>query len=226
VQSARIVADEDGGILEIHAVASPGRAPKQIARDIESMLVAKLGVPVDHRKISIAQVGDDAEVPPTETRVHEAVAPEAEGQLWPTDMRIEFVGVSVSQSHVKAEAQVELALGGFSTVAAVDGADSADSVLRLVAEATITAVQQLFDGRSILAVTAIEQTTVGGKPVVVVHVTHVREREEKHLIGACAISGDPTRAAALATLDAVNRFLRRLRPKEPTEYEIGPALES
>jgi len=67
--------------------------------------------------------------------------------------------------------------------------------------------------------------TVGGKPIVVVVVAHVFERSERMLVGACLTGGDVPRAVALATLDAVNRFLRRLEPKEPTEYEIGPASE-
>ena len=62
VRSATIVGSPVGHILEVHVGALPGRNPKQIARDVESMIVAKLGMPIDHRKISVAQVDEDAGV--------------------------------------------------------------------------------------------------------------------------------------------------------------------
>ncbi len=234
VRSARIVADQDGRILEVHVVASSGRSPKQIARDIESMLVARLAIPIDYRKISVALVEEDvevpeaAEVPPeaSESQARERQDPPGEPRLAPEELRIQFVGVSVAQSQLRAEVRVELKMNAVSTVAAVSGADSADSVLRIIAEATLKAVQQFFDGETLFSLNAVEQTAVGGRSVIAVNVSHLAERQEKMLVGACHVNGDVTRAAALATLDAVNRFLRRLTPKEPTEYEIGPALES
>jgi hypothetical protein len=226
VRSARIVTDPEGGILEVHVIASTGRNPKQIARDVESMLVAKLGIRIDHRKISIAQVdeeegGLEGAEPAVEPAGDPGGVPLASGES-----RIEFIGVSVAQSHLRAEARVELAMNGLATVACATGADSSDSVHRIIAEATIQAVQQFFEDDSVFTVNSVEQVTVGGKPIIAVNVCHLAERQEKMLVGACPVNGDVTRAAALATLDAVNRFLRRLAPKEPTEYEIGPASES
>ncbi len=63
VKSAKIVADGAGGILAVHVVSSSDRAAKLVARDVESVLVAKLGLAIDHRKISIAQVDADAPKP-------------------------------------------------------------------------------------------------------------------------------------------------------------------
>jgi len=227
VRSARIVTDQEGGILEVHVVASSDRSPKQIARDVESMLVAKLGIQIDHRKISVAQV-DGEEAAPAEY-----VEAPGGGEDAPRDpalpsgeRRVEFIGVSVAQSHLTAEARVELAMNGLTTVAVSSGADSTDSVLRIIAEATIQGVQRFFEDDSVFTVSSVEQVTVGGKPIIAVNVCHLAERQEKVLVGACPVNGDVPRAAALATLDAVNRFLRRLTVKEPTEYEIGPASES
>ena len=45
-----------GRIDELHVLVNPKRAPKQIARDIESALRAHLDVVLDYKKISIAQV--------------------------------------------------------------------------------------------------------------------------------------------------------------------------
>jgi hypothetical protein len=53
VRSARIYTDEEGRITEIHVVAETERAPKLIARDVETCLKAALGISVDYRKIGV-----------------------------------------------------------------------------------------------------------------------------------------------------------------------------
>ena len=231
VRSARIVTNDAGEILEIHVVADTARNAKMVARDVESILVAKIGLSIDHRKISVAQVeGEEtAEGRPTshaEAESAKRVEAPAGLYLTPEDKRVEFVGVSLAQSNLVAQARVELSRDGVGRVAEATGADSTDSVLRIVAEATMEAVQRYFENGGLFTVTAVEQMAVGGKPIVVVVVAHVYERSERMLVGACPTNGDVPRAVALATLDAVNRFLRRLEPKEPTEYEIGPASET
>ncbi len=49
VVSARIIADPAGAISEIHVLTTVDVAPKQTVRNIESALIAHLGVRVDHR---------------------------------------------------------------------------------------------------------------------------------------------------------------------------------
>jgi hypothetical protein len=63
IVSARAVADESGRLAEIHVLASPEFHPKQIVRNIESALSAGLGVIVDRRIISVAQLRSDADTP-------------------------------------------------------------------------------------------------------------------------------------------------------------------
>ncbi|MEA3409797.1 MAG: hypothetical protein U9Q95_05565, partial [Candidatus Eisenbacteria bacterium] len=137
VRSARIVTNGDGGILEVHVVADSARSAKMVARDVESMLVAKIGLSIDHRKISVAQV-EGEETPgakptgPVGVKPAELVETPAGLYLAPEDRRIEFVGVSLAQSNLVAQARVELSRGGVGTVAEATGADSTDSVLRIV----------------------------------------------------------------------------------------------
>ena len=70
VLSARVVTTPLGEVSEIHVLAKSGLQPKQIVRNIESALLAQLGLKVDHRKISIAQTAD---VKPLEALEREAV---------------------------------------------------------------------------------------------------------------------------------------------------------
>ncbi len=46
--------------LEVHVLAGSSRSPKQVVRDVESAVMARLGVAIDHKKISVAQVEDGA----------------------------------------------------------------------------------------------------------------------------------------------------------------------
>src|ERR687898_740270 len=58
ILSARVVTTPLGEVSEIHILAQAGLQPKQLVRNIESALLAQLGLKVDHRKISIAQTAD------------------------------------------------------------------------------------------------------------------------------------------------------------------------
>jgi hypothetical protein len=54
VLSAKIVASSNGAVDEIHVLTTSEYTPKQTVRNIESALIAHLGMRVDHRKISVA----------------------------------------------------------------------------------------------------------------------------------------------------------------------------
>ena len=53
---AHLVFDAQGALQEIHVVSNTLRAPKQVARDIESLLLARFELRVDHKIISVAQM--------------------------------------------------------------------------------------------------------------------------------------------------------------------------
>jgi hypothetical protein len=70
ILSARVVTTPLGEVSEVHVLAQAGLAPKQLVRNIESALLAQLGLKIDHRKISIAQTAD---VKPIEALERESV---------------------------------------------------------------------------------------------------------------------------------------------------------
>ena len=86
VIAARIIAGDSGAVDEIHVLTTADLTPKQTVRNIESALIAHLGMRVDHRKISVAtrleprptrvEVGAGAAVP-------EAAGPAAKGGASP-----------------------------------------------------------------------------------------------------------------------------------------------
>jgi hypothetical protein len=56
VQRAKVTVNDWGAIEAIHVLGDQRRPAKRVIRDIESALAAQLGIMVDHRKISLAQV--------------------------------------------------------------------------------------------------------------------------------------------------------------------------
>jgi hypothetical protein len=62
VLAARVAVSALGSVEEVHVLSDPSMHPKQMVRNIESALSAGLGIIVDRRAISVAQVrADDAE---------------------------------------------------------------------------------------------------------------------------------------------------------------------
>jgi hypothetical protein len=206
VSSCDIQVDARGEIAAVHVTARAGRSPKQIARDIEALLAAEEGIQVDHRKISIAQFGE-AELP---------AAPETVG-------RMSLGGVSLHQTPQGLEAEVTLSAGPVQATGRAGGPSTRFEGRRVVAQATLDAITKLVDSAPALSLGELEERELGAKRVLLVCVNQNRGRSEANLIGCCEIGYDPSQAVIYAVLDAVNRLVGSLRPRQPVEYEVGPA---
>ncbi|MHB1418203.1 MAG: hypothetical protein ACYCX4_01240 [Bacillota bacterium] len=193
VHSARIVANSEGAILEIHVLADPLRAPKQVVRDIESAVMVQLGVALDHKKISIAQVKGEG-------------MPEVE----PTRGRFRWISLQVTTKGASARIKVELESEGrlFSGEAA--GPNTAGNQLRLVAEATIEAVEAAVGGYRGLIVEGLSEVQLAGRQAVLVVVSQAGNTDSETLLGACIVRHDEREAVGKAALSALNRRLFKI----------------
>src|SRR5206468_9855914 len=63
VISARIVASGSGSVEEIHILTTDEVSPKQTVRNVESALIAHLGMRVSHKKISVATSSEGRAIP-------------------------------------------------------------------------------------------------------------------------------------------------------------------
>lgn len=192
VISARIVTDEIGEISEIHVLAGSGRSPKQVVRDIESAFMAQFGVSVDHKKISVAQMQDDEE------------------QRSLSEVRPRLVGVSVQSEGRKMEAKVQLGIGGNVFEGCAAGPNTANNKLRLIAQATVLALEDFFKGTCNLVTEDITVLTLARRQAVAASVSLVTNIGEERLIGAAFLNDDDREAAVKATLAAVNRRMALL----------------
>ncbi len=204
VSSCDIQVGPSGAISAVHVTARAGRSPKQIARDIEAILAAEEGVQIDHRKISIAQYGE-TELPEERTLD-----------------RLAIHGVSLHQGAHGFEAEVTLAAGTIQTTGRALGPATRFETNRIIAQATLDAIAKLVNGDPDFSLGELEETELGARRVVLVCVNRTTGRDEASLIGSSEIRYDPTRSVIYAVLDAVNRLLGSLEPREPVEYEVGP----
>ena len=67
VISARIVASGSGSVEEIHILTTDDVTPKQTVRNVESALIAHLGMRVSHKKISVATSSEGRALPGSQT---------------------------------------------------------------------------------------------------------------------------------------------------------------
>ena len=74
VVSVRVVDDQDGSIKEVHILTTSEISAKQTVRNVESALLAHLGIRIDHRRVSVAAA---TESPPPAVPQPAAVAPAA-----------------------------------------------------------------------------------------------------------------------------------------------------
>jgi hypothetical protein len=196
VLSVRVVGNGQGAVDEIHVVIDNQRNPKQLGRDIESALMSDLGLRVDHRKISIAQV--------------------REGEARGAEPRLALVNISflVDRRAVQARVTLSRAEDSFAGLASAPSYDYEQ--MRLVAEATLHAVSEYLhtaveddEARPALMVHQVQVGGLGGAgdEMVLVAVKLIHGRGDETLVGSAYVRQDLWKAAACATLDAINRRL-------------------
>ncbi|HEY0969473.1 MAG TPA: hypothetical protein VGE02_00710 [Gemmatimonadales bacterium] len=207
VISARIMADPQGTINEIHVLTSLDVAPKQTVRNIESALIAHLGVRVDHRKISVATTVEPARARATV----DSDAGQAQGEQGAASepgRRLYFEDVEVRRSRAKGvTCRVTLRKGESSYAGEADGMENERSRLELAARATLAAIAEAEELQGLLALDGVKRIAAFDREFAFVAVTARMQRLTAMLTGTCEIRESLETAGALAVLDATNRWL-------------------
>lgn len=185
--SSKMVLDQEGNIIEIHVLANIERNPKQIARDIQSALMARYGIPVDHKVISIAQI-EDVKV--------SRISP-----------RLVIKNVSISMEDSRVEARVALTKDDKIFEGTAMGLNFPQGRFRALAEATLNAIHQFLGIDCLFSIIDIQKTTISGKPICIVAISQVSEHADGFLIGSAPVEHDENKAIVKAVLDALNRKL-------------------
>jgi len=198
VLSARVVTTPLGEVSEIHILAQAGLQPKQVVRNVESALLAQLGLRVDHRKISIAQTAD---VRPIETLDQEAVVARARHRA----VLFENLTVAPSAKPHHISLAVTLSSNGKSESASVETSDTPRSRVEAAARATIDVLDRLLESASV-ALDGAKIVEGFDCQFVFAAVQGLGGRDSLLLTGTAQIRESAERAAVFAVLDATNRW--------------------
>lgn len=210
VISAKIVAGQ-GGVEEIHVLTTTDVAPKQTVRNIESALIAQLGMRVSHKKISVA-TSQTATPARSSGPVSQAALP-AEAAV-PENVprrRLYFEDVEVRRSRTRGVAcRVTLREGDQSYSGEAEGLENERLRVDLSARATVVALNAAMEsggaGRN-FALEGCRTIDAFDREFVFVGVTTRKGRETQLLTGSAEIRESPETSAVLAVLDATNRCL-------------------
>ena len=212
VIAARIVPDEKGAVGEIHVLVTPELTPKQTVRNIESALVAQLGMKVDHRKISVATTTEKRATPAEgTTKVGDAAAAAAAAARDP-GRRIYFEDVEVRRSRSSGvSCRVTLRKGEQSFIGETDGVENERSRVELAAQATLKAIALAEGPERALALLGCKQLTAFDREFVFAGVTARFGRDTAMLTGSCEVKDSLETASVLAVLDATNRWIAHVK---------------
>lgn len=202
VVSAHIVRDETGRLVEVHILANHELHPKQIVRNVESALSAGLGIHIDRRIISVAQLRPDAAA--------EAAAgefPETEPARAGFGRCILLGYETASVQPFDASCSVTISAGGHQYTGTATGtatpAGRAETAARALFDALVAAVQPT-DSLGIEGVSIVE---TNGRSFVLVSAHFVASRSVVRLTGISLLGRSAEEAAILAALQATNRWV-------------------
>ncbi len=113
----------------------------------------------------------------------------------------------------RGTATVELERDGRRVTGQAEGSILGTGGLRLLVEATVTAVRQWLPPQWDVAVEEIARTSLDqGEAIHILLVTGTPAKEERHFLGSALYTADPHEAVVKATMKAINPVLAQERP--------------
>jgi hypothetical protein len=224
VLNVRIVAGPSGEVSEVHVLTTTEVSPKQTVRNVESALLANLGMRVSHKKISVAtSEGPAAEairaarytpgaamraVPQAEPVASQTPAAEPAPAARSNKRKIVFEDVEVRRSRMSGmSCRVTLRCGDDVFVGEAQGLETDRLRIETAARAAMVAVAQAdTDGRT-LAFEGAKVVDAFDRQFVFVGLTSRFGRESALLTGSAEVREGIETASVLAVLDATNRWV-------------------
>jgi hypothetical protein len=201
-----------GRIDEIHVLSSPMLNPKQVVRNVESALSAGLGIVIDRRIVSVAQIRRDAidtvgepdepEPPPA------VLAPvETAAATTPVETRFVFVRYDArNQTNLESECHVTIRLDRTHFTGTGSGAATPQGRALAGARAVFAAIAAAGadDGVGLEGASVVE---THGRSYVLIAARGLVGRNSRPLTGVAPLKRSPEEAAILASLQATNRWI-------------------
>lgn len=191
VIGCKVILDKKDEISEVHIVSDLRRSPKQILRDIEAVMISEFDIPIDYKKVSIAQVRSGSIKLDQDPRL----------KLKLIEYNNNGANVAVKVALEKQDETYESELVGINT---------SNNFNRLVGSVVLKAVASYLDVSDVFVFEDVKFVDLANIHVVVVSITSVINGKEEVFTGTAKVIADQKEAIARATLDAVNRHVLQL----------------
>lgn len=188
VISCRFVID-NGDVKEIHIVSNGTRSPKQISRDVQSVLIATYDLNIDYKKISIAEL-------PSEEIVKKRP-------------RLRIEKISIEDNGTKANIKVGLSDDSNLYESDLSGINTTRNIDRMLVNAVLACVEKSMETEDRFILEDVKSINLSTDGVVVVVLVYIINEQEKRLCGSSLIENDHKKAVVKATLDALNRNISK-----------------
>jgi hypothetical protein len=216
VVSARIVAGASGAVDEIHLLTTDEVLPKATVRNVESALLAHLGMRVSHKKISVATTNEPGMRRSGEFQTV-AIATATPPSLPPIPVapaeafakrRLYFEDVEVRRSRTRGVAcRVTLRKGDDTYVGESEGMENERQRIELAARAALAAITAAEGDERALGLEGCRQIDAFERQFVFVGITARFGRDSSLLTGSAEVKESAEQSAVLAVLDATNRWV-------------------
>lgn len=215
VVGAFVREDVHGYPREVHLLIAPGPKPRHFALDVKALLEERLGIPIDQRIISIAQLASPPDIPPAppaapvSVQAAEPMRP-GRGMAGETRIRARFVGAVSEVALGRVTVRATLEWGGNEYEGTAVELEAGAGRVRAAALAVLRAANEIcgehgrfeLEGVSVLRVLDREYALAA-----TVAASGFLGRRPLALAGAHPVDDDPESAGALAALKSVNRLL-------------------
>lgn len=189
VEAARVVMNGPKP-AEVHVITVPGKPPKQVVRDVQSVAMASLGLTLDRRIVSVVQV-DQTDIGGSDRPIVVDISEEIDGSRMTITVTLQWHDENL--------------------IGRASGPAASTTRLRVVADATLAALEQALHEEAAFAISAVATPRIGAHDVAVAVVVLVRDGEELVVSGSALIGADPGRAMVRAVLDGLNRQVPNLK---------------
>jgi len=187
IHAVRIAA-KGSEVREVHVLAAPEKAAKQVVRDVQTLALARFGITIDRRTVSVVQIGPE--------------------KIQPDDDRPAIMGVHEIPEGARTTVVVTLQWHGDEYAGTASGPAAPSARLRLIGEAALRAVEDII-GDDALALDAIGAPAIGMRKAIVSVVVSTGAQGEDVVVGSALSHGDDSEAAVRSILDALNRRIGR-----------------
>jgi len=225
VRAVSVVTDPKANPTEIHVLASPGKPAKQVVRDVQSVALTRYDIDLDHRIVSVVQIGEDdgARDDAGDTGMDEVAGANGTSQGAmslgpatattpvpelpddePEPSRPAIQTLTVRTSGAEAQAAVTLVFADHSFEGVASGSAASSYRHRLVALAMLDALGPLLGLPTEVESATLVDTGVHTVALTVL-VVNVPRLGPQSISGSAVVRGDEADAVARSVLDALNR---------------------